>query len=67
MGWGEPKTLFVLLLVAVAVLGVSPLVLSRLVCVGHLLVEIGEDKIEDLAVPAGRAPLDPFLDVLVTC
>lgn len=55
--------LILVLLVRFALVGA--LVLGGLVDIGLLVVQVGEDEIEDLVVPACRSPLDSFFDVLL--
>lgn len=53
-----------LLLAATAVVGVGTLVLRGLVGVGLFVIEIREDEIEDLTVPARGPSFDALFDVL---
>lgn len=53
-----------LLLVAAAVVGVGSLVLGGLVGVGLFVIEIREDEIEDLIVPARGPSFDALFNVL---
>jgi hypothetical protein len=53
-----------LLLVAAAVVGVWALVQRSLVGVGFFVIEIREDEIEDLIVPARWPSFDALFDVL---
>lgn len=53
-----------LLAAAAAVVGVGALVLRGLVGVRLFVIEIREDEIEDLTVPARRPSFDALFDVL---
>lgn len=48
-------------------LAVLVLPLANLTHVGYLLVQLGEDEVENLAVPFHRVAFDALFDVLMRC